>query len=135
MQEEIFGPLLPVLAYDSLDEVLAFIQSGGKPLALYAFGRDKTFIQRMLNETSAGGTVINNTLLQIVNSHLPFGGAGQSGQGSYHGHRSFLTFSHERAVVHQGGLIASLVAIPHPPYSKMKAIEKIVLKQKSGLGP
>jgi len=135
MQEEIFGPLLPMLAYDSLDDVLAFIQSGGKPLALYAFGRDSVFIERMLNETTAGGTVINNTLLQIVNSHLPFGGAGQSGQGSYHGHHSFLTFSHERAVVHQGGLIASLVPIPHPPYSKMKAIEKIVLKQKSGLGP
>ncbi len=135
MQEEIFGPLLPVLAYDSLDEVLAFIQSGGKPLALYAFGHDETFIQRMLRETSAGGTVINNTLLHIVNSHLPFGGTGQSGQGSYHGHHSFLTFSHERAVVHQGGFIASLVPLPHPPYSKMKAIEKIVLKQKTGLGP
>ena len=135
MQEEIFGPLLPVLAYDSLDEVLAFIQSGGKPLALYAFGRDETFTERMLNETSAGGTVINNTLLHIVNSHLPFGGTGQSGQGSYHGHHSFRAFSHERAVVHQGGLIASLVPLPHPPYSKMKAIEKIVLKQKTGLGP
>jgi aldehyde dehydrogenase (NAD+) len=135
MQEEIFGPVLPVLAYDSLDEVLAFIQSGGKPLALYAFGSDEAFIQRMLRETSAGGTVINNTLLHIVNSHLPFGGAGQSGQGSYHGHHSFRTFSHERAVVHQGGLIASLVPLPHPPYSKMKAIEKIVLKQKTGLGP
>jgi len=135
MREEIFGPLLPVLVYDSLDEVLAFIQSGGKPLALYAFGRDETFTQRMLRETSAGGTVINNTLLQIVNSHLPFGGTGQSGQGSYHGQHSFRTFSHERAVVHQGGLIASMVPIPHPPYSKMKAMEKIVLKQKSGLGP
>lgn len=135
MQEEIFGPLLPVLAYDSLDEVLTYIQSGGKPLALYAFGRDEAFIQRMLGETSAGGTVINNTLLHIVNSHLPFGGAGQSGQGSYHGHHSFLTFSHERAVVHQGGFVASLVPLPHPPYSKMKAIEKMVLKQKTGLGP
>ncbi len=135
MQEEIFGPVLPVLAYDSLDEVLSFIQSGGKPLALYAFGHDDVFTQRMLHETSAGGTVINNTLLHIVNSHLPFGGAGQSGQGSYHGHHSFRTFSHERAVVHQGGVIASLVPLPHPPYSKMKAIEKIVLKQKTGLGP
>ena len=135
MQEEIFGPVLPVLAYDSLDEVLSFIQSGGKPLALYAFGHDEAFTQRMLHETSAGGTVINNTLLHIVNSHLPFGGAGQSGQGSYHGHHSFRTFSHERAVVHQGGLIASLVPLPHPPYRKMKAIEKIVLKQKTGLGP
>jgi aldehyde dehydrogenase (NAD+) len=135
MQEEIFGPLLPVLVYDSLDEVLAFIQSGGKPLALYAFGHDEAFIQRMLRETSAGGTVINNTLLHIVNSHLPFGGTGQSGQGSYHGYHSFRTFSHERAVVHQGGFIASLVPLPHPPYSKMKAIEKIVLKQKTGLGP
>ncbi|WP_395749482.1 aldehyde dehydrogenase family protein [Prosthecobacter sp.] len=135
MQEEIFGPLLPVLAYDSLEEVLSFIQSGGKPLALYAFGGDEAFIQRMLSETSAGGTVINNTLLHIVNSHLPFGGTGQSGQGSYHGHHSFRTFSHERAVVHQGGLIASLVSLPHPPYSKMKAMEKIVLKQKTGLGP
>ncbi len=135
MQEEIFGPVLPVLAYDSLDEVLAFIQSGGKPLALYAFGSDEAFIQRMLCETSAGGTVINNTLLHIVNSHLPFGGTGQSGQGSYHGHHSFLTFSHERAVVHQGGLIASLVPLPHPPYVKMKSIEKVVLKQKTGLGP
>src|SRR5204863_4479721 len=119
-------PLLPVLAYDSPDEVLAFIQSGGKPLALYAFSRDKAFIERILRETSAGGTVINNTMLQIVNSHLPFGGAGQSGHGSYHGHHSFRAFSHERAVVHQGGFIASLVPLPHPPYAGMKAIEKMV---------
>ena len=135
MQEEIFGPVLPVLAYDSLEEVLAFIQGGGKPLALYVFGRDESFLRRLMGETSAGGTVINNTLLQIVNTHLPFGGTGQSGQGSYHGHHSFRTFSHERSVVHQGDLIASLVPIPHPPYSKMKAVEKLVLKQKSGLGP
>lgn len=135
MQEEIFGPVLPVLAYDSLDEVLAFIQGGGKPLALYAFGSDEAFIDRMLRETSAGGTVINNTLLHVVNSHLPFGGTGQSGQGSYHGHHSFRTFSHERAVVHQGGAIASLVPLPHPPYAKMKRIEKMVLKHKTGLGP
>ncbi len=135
MQEEIFGPLLPVLTYDSLDEVLGFVQSHDKPLALYAFGRNKAFIERILHETSAGGTVINNTLLQIVNSHLPFGGVGPSGQGSYHGHHSFHAFSHKRAVVHQGGFIASLVPLPHPPYAKLKAIEKFVLKQKTGLEP
>ena len=135
MREEIFGPVLPVLAYDSLDEVLAAIQSGSKPLALYAFSRDSAFIERVLRETSTGGTVINNTLLQIVNSHLPFGGVGMSGQGSYHGHNSFRTFSHERAVVHQGGFIASLVPVPHPPYANMKTVEKMIMKQKTGLGP
>lgn len=135
MQDEIFGPVLPVLAYDSLDEVLGFVQSHGKPLALYAFGREQTFIDRVLRATSAGGTVINSTLLQIVNSHLPFGGVGSSGQGSYHGHHSFLAFSHERAVVYQGGLVASLVPLPHPPYAGMKPVEKLVMKHKTGLGP
>jgi aldehyde dehydrogenase (NAD+) len=135
MREEIFGPVLPVLAYDSIDEVLGFIQAGSKPLALYAFSRDTDFVERVLHETSAGGSVINNTLLQIVNSHLPFGGVGTSGQGGYHGHQSFRTFSHERGVVHQGGLVASLARVPHPPYAQMKAVEKLVMKQKTGLGP
>jgi aldehyde dehydrogenase (NAD+) len=135
MREEIFGPVLPVLVYDSLDEVLSAIQLGSKPLALYAFSRDTAFVERVLRETSAGGTVINNTLLQIVNTHLPFGGVGMSGQGGYHGHQSFRTFSHERGVVHQGGFVASLVPVPHPPYAQMKTVEKFVMKQKTGLGP
>lgn len=113
MGEEIFGPILPVLAYQQLDEVISYVNAHGKPLAMYLFGHDTT-VERMLRETSAGGTVVGNTLLHLANPDLPFGGVGESGQGNYHGHFGFKTFSHERAVLRQGR--ASLVGLFMPPY-------------------
>ncbi|MFM7423918.1 MAG: aldehyde dehydrogenase [Elainella sp.] len=99
MQEEIFGPILPVLEYENLAEAIALIRSKSKPLALYIFSRDKAFQDRVLQQTSSGGVCINDTIMQIAPSSLPFGGVGDSGIGSYHGKASFNTFSHFKSVM------------------------------------
>ncbi|RKH53463.1 aldehyde dehydrogenase family protein [Corallococcus llansteffanensis] len=114
MEEEIFGPLLPVLRFESLDEVVTQVRAGGKPLAMYVFSQDEATVERLLKETSAGGTVVNNVVLHNVNPHLPFGGIGQSGVGAYHGETGFKAFSHERAVVRQGR--TAFTNLFFPPY-------------------
>jgi aldehyde dehydrogenase (NAD+) len=119
MQEEIFGPLLPVLPFRSLDEVLETINSKTKPLALYIFSKSKANTERILNNTSAGGTCINDTLLHFLHPELPFGGVNTSGIGSYHGRYSFLAFSHERAVLRQR-IKNSLFRRFYPPYTDSK---------------
>ena len=98
MQEEIFGPVLPMIPFDDRDEVVAFITRREKPLALYYFG-GKEGAEYILHRTSAGGSCINDTIMHIANENLPFGGVGQSGMGSYHGKGSFDAFSHRRSVV------------------------------------
>ncbi len=102
MQEEIFGPILPVLEYSDLGEAIALINSRPKPLALYIFSRDKNKQQRVLRETSSGGVCINDTVMQVGVTSLPFGGVGNSGIGSYHGKASFDTFSHYKSVLNKG---------------------------------
>ncbi|NRD60601.1 aldehyde dehydrogenase family protein, partial [Corallococcus exiguus] len=114
MDEEIFGPLLPVLRFESLDEVVTQVRAGGKPLAMYVFSNEEATVERLLKETSAGGTVVNNVVLHNVNPHLPFGGVGQSGLGAYHGEAGFKAFSHERAVVRQGR--TAFTNLFFPPY-------------------
>jgi aldehyde dehydrogenase (NAD+) len=114
MAEEIFGPILPVLAYDSLDEALTFVRERPKPLALYVFGKDRSLVDRVLDGTSSGSACVNNLILQIENLDLPFGGVGMSGTGNYHGHYGFRTFSHERNYMRQGPL--NLAASFFPPY-------------------
>ena len=96
MQEEIFGPIFPVLTFKHLDEVIAFVNTREKPLALYYFGKED---QQILRHTSSGGTCINDVIMHIVNHKVPFGGVGNSGMGSYHGRESYLAFSHRRAVI------------------------------------
>ncbi len=96
MQEEIFGPILPVLAFSDLDEALTFVRRREKPLALYYFG---THGKQVLRQTTSGGVCLNDTIVHIANHRLPFGGVGNSGMGAYHGKDSFLAFSHRRAVV------------------------------------
>lgn len=98
MQREIFGPILPVMTFDNIDEPLAYINKNEKPLAFYYFGNNRT-AKEVLSSTSSGGACINDTIMHVANDHLPFGGVGNSGMGSYHGHQSFLAFSHQRAVV------------------------------------
>jgi aldehyde dehydrogenase (NAD+) len=115
MEDEIFGPILPVIAYNDIDEVVAHIRSGEKPLALYIFSKDKTFTEKILHSTTSGGAVVNDVVLHLSNPHLPFGGVGHSGQGNYHGHFGFKAFSHERAVLRQGKF--SLIPFYYPPYS------------------
>lgn len=99
MQEEIFGPLLPVISYQDLDSALAIVNQRSKPLALYIFSRDKSIQQKVLTSTSSGGVCINETILHVGNNDLPFGGVGDSGIGSYHGKYSFDTFSHYKSVL------------------------------------
>src|SRR5699024_6496411 len=94
MQEEIFGPVLPILTYRDTDEVIAGINGRPKALALYLFARDKTVSERIIAETSAGGTSINTTLMHYMHGRLPFGGVNNSGIGSAHGHWGFKAFSH-----------------------------------------
>lgn len=99
MQDEIFGPILPVIEYSDLKEAIALIKSKSKPLALYIFSRSQSFQDQILQQTSSGGVCINDTIMQIAPSSLPFGGVGHSGMGSYHGKASFDTFSHYKSVM------------------------------------
>ena len=96
MQEEIFGPIFPVLTFKQLDEVIAFVNKREKPLALYYFGKED---KKVLRHTSSGGACVNDVIMHIVNHKVPFGGVGHSGMGAYHGKESFLAFSHRRAVI------------------------------------
>jgi aldehyde dehydrogenase (NAD+) len=99
MQEEIFGPIFPVVTFQTTDEAIDFVVSREKPLALYYFSESKQNIRRVLKHTSSGGTCINDTIMHIANEKLPFGGVGASGMSAYHGKESFKVFSHHRAVV------------------------------------
>ena len=99
MQEEIFGPILPLLEVNDLDEALAFVRGGDKPLALYLFSRSRRARRRVLQTSSSGGITFNDVVVQGGLATLPFGGVGESGMGRYHGQAGFLTFSHQRAVV------------------------------------
>jgi aldehyde dehydrogenase (NAD+) len=99
MQEEIFGPILPILVYDSLEEAIALVNARPKPLSLYFFSRDRQKQERVLQATSSGGACINDTVMQVGVNTLPFGGVGESGIGSYHGKASFTAFSHFKSVL------------------------------------
>ena len=127
MQEEIFGPLLPVITYRHLDEALAFINARDRPLALYLFDRDRRRIARVLDETIAGGVTVNDTILHIAQDELPFGGIGPSGMGHYHGRAGFDTFSKLKPVFHQSRLNA--MALFDPPYGALfERLLKILLR-------
>ena len=99
MQEEIFGPILPVLTWKKLDEAIAFVRSRPKPLALYLFTQDRATEEKVLDSCSFGGGCINDTVIHLATPHMGFGGVGQSGMGSYHGKHSFDTFTHYRSIV------------------------------------
>lgn len=116
MQGEIFGPILPIMTYRSLDEVIHFIKQRPKPLALYLFSRNQSHIEKVIQSTSSGGVCINNVVIQLTNPDLPFGGVGESGMGSYHGFYGFKTFSHERAIMKQ--TLGNTVKLLYPPYQK-----------------
>ena len=102
MDEEIFGPILPVLAYDSIEEVIDFIHSRPKPLALYVFGKNRRATEEILDRTTSGSACVNDLIVQVENPSVPFGGIGMSGTGNYHGHYGFKTFSHERNILNGG---------------------------------
>ncbi|MCI0749901.1 MAG: aldehyde dehydrogenase family protein [Nevskiales bacterium] len=125
MQEEIFGPLLPLIPYRDLDEVIDRINAMPKPLALYVWSKSRENIRKVMSRTSSGGACINNTVVQYGHPNLPFGGINHSGMGSAHGQYGFKTFSHERAVVHTR---FSLVSMFFPPYTERtrKLTQKIL---------
>lgn len=114
MQEEIFGPLLPVQTYKALDDAIASVNAGPRPLALYYFGDDSAESEALLARTHSGGVTINDVIFHVTQDDLPFGGVGPSGMGAYHGHRGFLEFSHEKAVYRQ--MSGELLAMMRPPY-------------------
>jgi aldehyde dehydrogenase (NAD+) len=120
MDEEIFGPLLPIIGYRDLSEVIGRINDAPKPLALYVWSGAEPNIQRILKETSAGGTCINTAVVHFLHTNLPFGGVNNSGIGSSHGFFGFRAFSHERAVLRARVNIAQLL---FPPYKR--ATEKV----------
>ena len=117
MGEEIFGPILPIIPYDSLDQAISFIRQREKPLALYLFTRCRRVKDKVLNTCSFGGGCINDTIIHLATHHMPFGGVGQSGMGSYHGKKSFETFSHYRSIVDK----ATWLDLPmrYHPYTKL----------------
>ncbi|MGZ3276330.1 MAG: aldehyde dehydrogenase family protein [Caulobacteraceae bacterium] len=98
LKEEIFAPLLPVMTYEALDEVIAYIEARDKPLALYVYSDNQANVQKLLDRTSSGGVTVNGVFSHYLENQLPFGGVNQSGTGSYHGYFGFKAFSHERAV-------------------------------------
>ena len=114
MQEEIFGPILPVLTYTRLDEAIAHINAGPRPLALYWFGQDERERDEVLARTVSGGVTVNDTLMHIAHDGLPFGGVGDSGWGAYHGETGFLRFSHQKSVLLQSRW--ALSGLLYPPY-------------------
>lgn len=125
MQEEIFGPILPVLDYDKLDEAIALINQRPKPLALYLFSNDKQKQQQVLRETSSGGVCLNDTIMHLGVSELPFGGVGDSGMGSYHGKASFDTFSHRKSVLEKSFRFD--LDVRYPPYkNKLGFIKRLM---------
>jgi coniferyl-aldehyde dehydrogenase len=122
MQEEVFGPILPVVAINDIDSTIRYINERPKPLALYWFGKDKKVMQRILNETRSGGVTINDTLLHAAIEDLPFGGIGASGMGAYHGKTGFEAFSHRKSVLEVRGFFGlnflSGTKLARPPYGK-----------------
>jgi aldehyde dehydrogenase (NAD+) len=124
MREEIFGPILPVLSIDTLDDAVRIVNQGDTPLALYSFSENDTENSRLLAEIQSGGACVNGTLFHIVNPYLPFGGKGESGMGSYHGQAGFDTFSHLRSVHRRNTKIDP--PLLYPPFTAKKA--KIVRK-------
>ena len=115
MQEEIFGPLLPVKAYQKLDEAIDYVNAHGRPLGLYYFGSDGDERDRVLNRTTSGGVSVNDVVMHVAQEELPFGGIGPAGMGAYHGHDGFLEFSHRKSVYHQMKSDMALRML-RPPY-------------------
>ncbi|TFF76937.1 coniferyl aldehyde dehydrogenase [Aeromonas taiwanensis] len=116
MQQEIFGPLLPIVPYDSLDEAIAYVAARPRPLALYLMSLDEPLQRRLIRETHAGGMAINESLFQAAADDAPFGGIGPSGMGHYHGREGFLTFSKAKTVLRRGRF--SPGGLIHPPYRR-----------------
>jgi len=116
MQEEIFGPVLPIRTYTAIEDTIGEINARPRPLALYYFGDDSAESEALLSKTHSGGVTINDVIFHVTQDDLPFGGVGPSGMGAYHGHRGFFEFSHEKAIYRQ--ISGELLAMMRPPYGE-----------------
>lgn len=124
MHGEIFGPILPIIAYDTEEDIDKYIMNYGKPLATYVFSNNRKFQQKIISKYSFGGGAINDTVIQITNKKLPFGGVGTSGIGAYHGRTSFDIFSHQKAIIKKANWLD--IPLRYPPYHlPMKWVKKI----------
>lgn len=126
MIDEIFGPILPIITYQKIEEVAKFINERPKPLAMYVFSKNKRNINYLISRTSSGGMCINDTLSHITSSELPFGGVGESGMGNYHGKAGFDTFSHYKSIMKKSFLLD--FSMKYPPYMKLSPLMKRVIK-------
>jgi len=125
MEEEIFGPVLPVLEYESLDEAISAVNARPRPLALYFFSSDRKRRERIIRETSSGGVCFNDTVIHILPPRLPFGGVGRSGMGSYHGRASFDTFTHFKSVMIRSFRLD--LSLRYPPYrTPLRTLKKVL---------
>ena len=125
LEEDIFGPIFPVYEFEDITKVIEYVNSKERPLALYYFSEDKNKIETVLSSTTSGGVTINDTIIHVSSTHIPFGGVGNSGMGNYHGKASFDTFTHKKSVVKR----STLMEFPFrfPPYKdKLKLIKKLM---------
>ncbi|MCC6231837.1 MAG: aldehyde dehydrogenase family protein [Verrucomicrobiales bacterium] len=129
MQEEIFGPILPVIEFENLDDALASLRDRPTPLALYLFTRDRPTQQRVIEATRSGGVCVNDTIMQMLGQELPFGGLGESGIGSYHGRASFDAFTHHRSVLRRSLVLDPSFRYPPPKisFARMKTAMRLLL--------
>lgn len=127
MQEELFGPLLPIRTYKDFNETIDYVNANARPLAAYYFGSDKAEEEAVLKRTTSGGACINDVIMHVMQEELPFGGVGPSGMGAYHGEAGFRTFSHTKSVYRQAGINVGKLGGMLPPYGK--ATEKTISMQ------
>ena len=126
MQEEIFGPLLPVIDFEEIEDVISFVRDREKPLAFYYFSENKKKAEYLLKRTTSGGGCINDVVVHIANKNIPFGGVGNSGLGKYHGRLSFDTFSNKRSIVSSTTKID--IPVKYAPYGNKIRLLKMLLK-------
>ena len=125
MEDEIFGPIMPIIKYKDINDIKYYLKKYDKPLALYVFSEDKAFCEYIINTFSFGGGCINDTILQVASKHLPFGGVGKSGIGRYHGRSSFKTFTYEKAIVKKSTSINIKIVLP-PYKDKLKLVKRLM---------
>ena len=118
MEEELFGPLLPIRTYKDFEETISYINSKPRPLAAYYFGQDSAEEEAVIQRTTSGGVCVNDVIMHIMQEELPFGGVGPSGMGAIHGHEGFKTFSHAKSIYRQAGFNVGKLGGMLPPYSK-----------------
>ena len=118
MKEEIFGPILPVISFENLEDVITKIKEREKPLSLYVYSKNKIIIKKILHEVSFGGGAINESLVQMSNHNLPFGGVGASGIGAYHSKTGFDTFTHYKSILHKTSWMEP--TLKYIPFTKVK---------------